>query len=229
METIDAEFDGQKSRIKSCVSVAHNILNGEACHVYSINRPIREIISVTSSMLSQFLKEIGPRDFGILDLRKSILLNLSHGDETQLKVTCFNRKFSCRFVFHIPPRPSRSELQFRIIHFYGSQKNAAKGGTFIGLEMLIIDEQDSVLSPNSCSIHIQISKHCGLKGDLYDVVGQVKVVNGQSLIDCPIFDENYEKIQTVDEVRYLMFLPTSRIQKRMTSVKKLWHYIHENV
>ncbi|KAF3528420.1 hypothetical protein DY000_02041609 [Brassica cretica] len=90
---------------------------------------------------------------------------------------------------HIPPRPSRSELQFRIIHFYGSQKKAAKGGTFIGLEMLIIDEQDSVLSPNSGSIHIQISKHCGLKGDLYDVVGQVKVVNGQSLIDCPIFDE----------------------------------------
>ncbi|CAN7105760.1 unnamed protein product [Brassica rapa subsp. narinosa] len=40
-----------------------------------------------------------------------------------------------------------------------------------------------------------------------------------------IHGESYEKIQTADEVRYLMFLPTRRIQKRMTSVKKLWHYI----
>lgn len=78
-------------------------------------------------------------------LENLLSVNLSHGNETQLKVTCFNRKFSCRFVFHIPPRPFRSELKFRLIHFYGSQKNAAKGGIFIGLEMLIIDEQDKLI------------------------------------------------------------------------------------
>ena len=49
------------------------MLKGESVHVSQLNQPIREIISATSSMFSQFLKEIGPRAFGILDLRKSIL------------------------------------------------------------------------------------------------------------------------------------------------------------
>ena len=80
-----------------------------------------------------------------------LLVILSHSDEIQLKVTRLNRKFSCRFVFHISPRPSRSELQFRLIHFYGRQKNAAKEGTFIGLEMLIIDEQVCDFNPKFSS------------------------------------------------------------------------------
>ena len=49
------------------------MLKGEGVHVSQLNQPIKEILSATSSMLSQFLKEIGPRAFRILDLRKSIL------------------------------------------------------------------------------------------------------------------------------------------------------------
>ncbi|KAF8061882.1 hypothetical protein N665_1205s0005 [Sinapis alba] len=37
--------------------------------------------------------------------------------------------------------PAKSELRFRLIHFWEA-KNIAKGGTFIGLEMLLIDEHN---------------------------------------------------------------------------------------
>nr|VDD09472.1 unnamed protein product [Brassica oleracea] len=40
----------------------------------------------------------------------------------------------------ISPGPSKSQLRFRLIHFWEAE-NIAKAGAFIGLELLLIDEQ----------------------------------------------------------------------------------------
>ena len=42
----------------------------------------------------------------------------------------------------ISPGLSESQLRFRLIHFWEA-KNIAKGGTLIGIELLLIDEQVS--------------------------------------------------------------------------------------
>ncbi|KAH0859704.1 hypothetical protein HID58_087965, partial [Brassica napus] len=45
----------------------------------------------------------------------------------------------------VSPRPAESELPFRLVHFWEAI-NIAKGGTFIGLELLLIDQQEKVCS-----------------------------------------------------------------------------------
>ncbi|KAG5398258.1 hypothetical protein IGI04_020072 [Brassica rapa subsp. trilocularis] len=127
----------------------------------------------------------------------------------------------------ISPGLSESQLRFRLIHFWEA-KNIAKGGTLIGIELLLIDEQNfyaatskeiyrvadqsltvsfsngSVLSPLddipvSVSFppdrfrfhtHEDFQANRGLRGDLYDVVGHLRLVNGQSLSDRPVLDES---------------------------------------
>ncbi|CAF2112352.1 unnamed protein product [Brassica napus] len=44
----------------------------------------------------------------------------------------------------ISPGLSESQLRFRLIHFWEA-KNIAKGGTLIGIELLLIDEQGTVM------------------------------------------------------------------------------------
>ncbi|KAF8112024.1 hypothetical protein N665_0069s0050 [Sinapis alba] len=161
------------------------------------------------------------------------------------------------FFNDITPGRSESLLRFRLIHFWEA-KNLAKGGAFLGLELLLIDQQgtvmqgfitstrahtyrrhlivggvyalqnffatkskeiyrvadpsltisfsnDSVLSPldgNDDSgtgsfpadrfrfhSHADFEAHVGLRGDLYDVVGHLRLINGQALMTRPLLDE----------------------------------------
>ncbi|CAN7000408.1 unnamed protein product [Brassica rapa subsp. trilocularis] len=156
----------------------------------------------------------------------------------------------------ISPGLSESQLRFRLIHFWEA-KNIAKGGTLIGIELLLIDEQGTVMQgfissyraptyrrhlkagatytlqnfyaatskeiyraadqsltvsfsngsvlsplddiPVSVSFppdrfrfhtHEDFQANRGLRGDLYDVVGHLRLVNGQSLSDRPVLDES---------------------------------------
>ncbi|KAF8045909.1 hypothetical protein N665_4216s0003 [Sinapis alba] len=148
--------------------------------------------------------------------------------------------------------PHETLLRFRLIHFWEARNPLKK--TLIGLEMLLIDEQGTVIqgfippgrikkylpdmkqgfvyklnnfygsknktvyrvadhsatvsfSWNSEMSALQDSPipfdedrfrfhsyedfeaNCDLKGDLYDIVGHIKLVNGQTLIERPILDE----------------------------------------
>ncbi|CAN7087728.1 unnamed protein product [Brassica oleracea var. botrytis] len=145
-----------------------------------------------------------------------------------------------------------TQLRFRLIHFWEAWNPIKK--TLIGLEMLLIDEQGTVIqgfiSPSRIEKYLgkmergkvykldnfygssnksvyRVSDHavtvsfswnselselqnittpfdedrfrfhtyevfeanCDLKGDLYDVVGHMKLVNGHTLTESPVFDE----------------------------------------
>ncbi|CAN6802622.1 unnamed protein product [Brassica oleracea] len=152
----------------------------------------------------------------------------------------------------VTPGPHETQLRFRLIHFWEAWNPLKK--TLIGLEMLLIDEQRSVIQgfipPSRIERHLpkmkpgllyklnnfygssnktvyRVSDHavtvsfswnselsvledsptpfdedrfrfhsfedfqanCDRKGDLYDVVGHMKVVNRECLIGTPVLDE----------------------------------------
>ncbi|KAG2286151.1 hypothetical protein Bca52824_045755 [Brassica carinata] len=142
------------------------------------------------------------------------------------------------FFRDVSPGPHETQLRFRLIHFWEAW-NPLKN-TLIGLEILLIDEQGTVIqgfiSPGCIERYLpkmklgsvyrlnnfyessnksvyRVSDHavtgptpfdedrfrfhsfedfqanCDRKGDLYDVVGHMKLVNGQSIIETPILDE----------------------------------------
>ncbi|KAG2293547.1 hypothetical protein Bca52824_040216 [Brassica carinata] len=89
----------------------------------------------------------------------------------------------------ISPGRSESQLRFQLIHF-GEARNIAKAGAFLGLELILIDEQGTVMQDRfRFHTHEDFQANRGLRGDLYDVVGHLRLVNGQSLIDRPVLDE----------------------------------------
>uniref|UniRef100_A0A0D2ZUX2 Uncharacterized protein n=1 Tax=Brassica oleracea var. oleracea TaxID=109376 RepID=A0A0D2ZUX2_BRAOL len=152
----------------------------------------------------------------------------------------------------VTPGPHETQLRFRLIHFWEAWNPLKK--TLIGVEMLLIDEQGSVIqgfiSPSRIERHLskmkpgslyklnnfygssnktmyRVSDHavtvsfswnselsvledshtpfdedrfrfhsfeefqagCDRKGDLYDVLGHMKLVNGQCLTGTPVLDE----------------------------------------
>ncbi|CAF1847381.1 unnamed protein product [Brassica napus] len=97
----------------------------------------------------------------------------------------------------ISPGPSKSQLRFRLIHFWEAE-NIAKAGAFIGLELLLIDEQfcsptalfSLLLTTFRFHTHDEFQALRGFRGDLYDVVGHLRLVNGQFLTDRPVLDES---------------------------------------
>ncbi|KAL0774346.1 hypothetical protein Bca101_039497 [Brassica carinata] len=132
------------------------------------------------------------------------------------------------FFRDVSPGPHETQLRFRLIHFWEAW-NPLKN-TLIGLEILLIDEQGTVIqgfiSPGCIERYLPKMKlgsvyrlnnfyessnksvptpfdedrfrfhsfedfqaNCDRKGDLYDVVGHMKLVNGQSIIETPILDE----------------------------------------
>ncbi|KAG2327849.1 hypothetical protein Bca52824_010577 [Brassica carinata] len=106
-----------------------------------------------------------------------------------------------------------SELYIRLIYSW----EASNGGALIGLEVLIIDEQSSILSgiDQMClpmddddrfrvHVHEDFESNCGLRGDLYDVVGHMKLLNGQLLIHRPVLDE----VEIANTFRVLIHLQT---------------------
>uniref|UniRef100_M4D656 Replication protein A 70 kDa DNA-binding subunit B/D first OB fold domain-containing protein n=1 Tax=Brassica campestris TaxID=3711 RepID=M4D656_BRACM len=158
--------------------------------------------------------------------------------------------------------PHENQLRFRLIHFWEARNPVKK--KLIGLEMLLIDEQGTVIqgfiSPGRIKKYLpdlkqgsvytlknfygsrnktmyRVADHiatvsftwnselsvlyeiptsfdedrfrfhsyedfeanCDLKGDLYDVVGHMKLVNGQTLIERPTLDE-----VKIDTTRHIM-------------------------
>ncbi|KAL0761240.1 hypothetical protein Bca101_077390 [Brassica carinata] len=156
------------------------------------------------------------------------------------------------FFRDVSPGPHETQLRFRLIHFWEAWNPLKK--TLIGLEMLLIDEQGTVIqgfiSPGRIEKYLpkmkpgsvyrlnnfygssnksvyRVSDHavtvslswnselsvledsptpfdedrfrfhsfedfqanCDRKGDLYDVVGHMKLVNGQSITETPVLDE----------------------------------------
>ncbi|CAF2223434.1 unnamed protein product [Brassica napus] len=113
--------------------------------------------------------------------------------------------------------PQEGELRFRLIHFWEAWNALTK--ILIGLEMLLIDEQSKIVyrvaeliltitfswnSILSCledsSVRFpeyrfrfhgyeEFEAACDLKGDLYDYVGHMKLVNEQTLNDSLVLDE----------------------------------------
>ncbi|CAN7022399.1 unnamed protein product [Brassica rapa subsp. trilocularis] len=87
--------------------------------------------------------------------------------------------------------PHETQLRFRLIHFWEARNPIKK--TLIGLEMLLIDEQDitTPFDEDRFLFHSYevFEANCDLKGDLYDVVGHMKLVNGHTLTERPVLDE----------------------------------------
>ncbi|CAN7138951.1 unnamed protein product [Brassica rapa subsp. narinosa] len=114
--------------------------------------------------------------------------------------------------------PHEAQLRFRLIHFWEARNPVKK--TLIGLEMLLIDEQGTVIQgfipPGRIKKYLPEMKrgsvykiinfyglknkpvfhsyedfeaNCDLKGDLYDVIGHMKLVDGQTLIVRPSLDD----------------------------------------
>ncbi|KAG5377761.1 hypothetical protein IGI04_025603 [Brassica rapa subsp. trilocularis] len=164
----------------------------------------------------------------------------------------FDDEEKVMFFRDVSPGPHETQLCFRLIHFWEAWNPLKK--TLIGLEMLLIDEQGTVIqrfiSPGHTERYLSKMKpglvykfnnfygssnksvyrvsdqammvsfswnsdlsvledsptpfdedrfrfhsledfrtNCDRKGDLYDVVGHMKLVNGQSLIGTPVLDE----------------------------------------
>ncbi|KAL0748450.1 hypothetical protein Bca101_030452 [Brassica carinata] len=112
------------------------------------------------------------------------------------------------FFKDVSPDHHEAQLRFRLIHFWEAWNPLKK--TLIGLEMLLIDEQGTVIqgfiSPGQLSVlqdcptpfdeasfqfhsYEEFQANCDLKGDLCDVVGHMKLVNGQSITEALVLDE----------------------------------------
>ncbi|WZZ06629.1 hypothetical protein YC2023_092550 [Brassica napus] len=122
---------------------------------------------------------------------------------------------SVMFFRDVSLGPHETRLRFRLIHFWEAQNPVKK--TLIGLEMLLIDEQGTVIQgfippgrikkylPEMKVLHDipipfdedrfrmhsyeDFEANCDLKGDLYDVLGHMKLVDGQALTERPTIDE----------------------------------------
>ncbi|CAN6846105.1 unnamed protein product [Brassica oleracea var. botrytis] len=75
--------------------------------------------------------------------------------------------------------PHEAEMRFRLIHLWEARNPNTK--ILIGQEMLLIDEEVPQLR--------EFRANCDSKGDLYDFVGHMKLVNGQTITDHIVLDE----------------------------------------
>ncbi|CAN6851902.1 unnamed protein product, partial [Brassica oleracea] len=199
------------------------------------------------------------------------------GDETKWKVSCLFRLLrKVMFFRDVSLGPHETRLRFRLIHFWEAQNPVKK--TLIGLEMLLIDEQGTVIqgfippgrikkylpemkrgsvyelinfygSKNKpmyrvadhittvsfawkselsvlhdipipfdedlfrMHLYEDFEANCDLKGDVYDVLGHMKLVDGQILTERPTIDE--AKIATT---RHIMI----HVQSHEGPVMKLY-------
>ncbi|CAN6802602.1 unnamed protein product [Brassica oleracea] len=78
--------------------------------------------------------------------------------------------------------PHEAELRFRLIHLWEARNPHTK--TLIGEEMLLIDEQNSpVPFPEDrfrFHDHEEFEANCDHRGDLYDYVGHMRLINGRA-------------------------------------------------
>ncbi|KAL0834185.1 hypothetical protein Bca101_086074 [Brassica carinata] len=92
--------------------------------------------------------------------------------------------------------PHEADLRFRLIHFWEARNPNSK--TLIGQEMLLIDEELSVIDNPPVAFHEdrfsfysyeEFQANCDRKIDLYDYVGHMKLVNGHAITECMVLDE----------------------------------------
>nr|VDD33859.1 unnamed protein product [Brassica oleracea] len=100
--------------------------------------------------------------------------------------------------------PREADLRYRLIHFWEARNPNTK--TLIGQEMLLIDEEGTVIqgfvpagrvgtfdlvAEDRFRFHTyeEFKANCDSRGDLYDYVGHMKLVNGQRITDHMILDE----------------------------------------
>ncbi|KAH0873233.1 hypothetical protein HID58_070595 [Brassica napus] len=116
------------------------------------------------------------------------------------------------FFRHVSEGPGDSKLLFKLIYFLEARNNL-KGGILIGLELQMIDEEVMYRVADQklviCFTHTSVLKkleenieaildqrfkfhsyadfeaNCDLRGDLHDVVGHLKLVDGQPLHQRP--------------------------------------------
>ncbi|CAN7084289.1 unnamed protein product [Brassica oleracea var. botrytis] len=116
------------------------------------------------------------------------------------------------FFRHVSEGPGDSKLLFKLIYFWEARNNL-KGGILIGLELQMIDEEVMYRVADQklviCFTHTSVLKkleenieaildqrfkfhsyadfeaNCDLRGDLHDVVGHLKLVDGQPLHQRP--------------------------------------------
>ncbi|KAF3556255.1 hypothetical protein F2Q69_00013249 [Brassica cretica] len=136
-------------------------------------------------------------------------------------------------------RPHEGELRFRLIHFWEARNVVTK--VLIGLEMLLIDQEgfipagriytylphmkaggiyrlnkdSSVCFPED---HFQFHGYeefdaaCDLRGDLYDYVGHIKLVNGQLVLD---------DAEIASSRRVLLHVQTHELNSNLVVAKKV--------
>ncbi|KAL0855178.1 hypothetical protein Bca101_060330 [Brassica carinata] len=97
--------------------------------------------------------------------------------------------------------PHDGELQFRLIHFWEAWNTVTK--VLIGLEMLLIDREETAIQgfiPADVTISFswnsvlselvdKFDAACDMRGELYDYIGHIKLVNGQTPSESLLLDE----------------------------------------
>ncbi|CDY09828.1 BnaC09g43330D [Brassica napus] len=120
---------------------------------------------------------------------------------TALSSACVDQVMLFRDVSH---GPREADSRYRLIHFWEARNPNTK--TLIGQEMLLIDEEGTVIqgfvpagrvgtfdlvAEDRFRFHTyeEFKANCDSRGDLYDFVGHMKLVNGQRITDHMILDE----------------------------------------
>lgn len=88
---------------------------------------------------------------------------------------------------------------YKLNNFYGSKNktvyqvsdHAVTVSFSWNSELSVLEDSTTPFDEDSFRFHsyAEFEANCDLKGDLYDVVGHMKLVNGQSLIDRLVLDE----------------------------------------
>ncbi|WZZ52261.1 hypothetical protein YC2023_052368 [Brassica napus] len=153
--------------------------------VSSYRKPKRKILSSSAISKTPTGKSVAASEIAIKPNGKTAVSSAiprsqsssAHGDDVM-------------FFRDVTMRPHQEELRFRLIHFWEARNPNTK--TLTGVEMLLIDEQDSPVPFQEdwfrFRSHEEFEANCDLKVDLYDYLGHMKLVNEQPLTDCPILN-----------------------------------------
>ncbi|CAF2156846.1 unnamed protein product, partial [Brassica rapa subsp. narinosa] len=153
--------------------------------VSSDRKPKRKILSSSAISKTPNGKSVAASEIAIKPNGKTAVSSAiprsqsssAHGDDVM-------------FFRDVTMRPHQEELRFRLIYFWEARNPNTK--TLTGVEMLLIDEQDSPVPFQEdwfrFRSHEEFEANCDLKVDLYDYLGHMKLVNGQPLTDCPILN-----------------------------------------
>ncbi|CAN6837350.1 hypothetical protein Bca4012_031460 [Brassica carinata] len=140
--------------------------------VSSYRKPKRKILSSSAISKTPTGKSVAASEIAIKPNGKTAVSSAiprsqsssAHGDDVM-------------FFRDVTMRPHQEELRFRLIHFWEARNPNTK--TLTGVEMLLIDEQDSPVPFQEdwfrFRSHEEFEANCDLKVDLYDYLGHMKL------------------------------------------------------